>query len=584
MVGLDLIFFTGQLYDGDGMMLKTVCVAISAFFIFNMVHAADRITGKMFATRSEVISSNGMVATSQPLAAQIGIDILKKGGSAVDAAIAVNAALGLMEPTGSGIGGDLFAIVWDNREKKLVGLNASGTAPLALSLKYFKENGYKRIPYNGPLPWTVPGCVDGWFALHGKFGKLSMKTILDPAISYARKGFPLSELIAHYWKRSVDRFREYENFQKLYAPGGKILKKGDIFRNPQLADTYTLIAERGRDVFYKGELAQKIVDYSRRVGGFFQMKDFSQFQSQWVTPLKVNYRGYDVWELPPNGQGMAVLQMLNMLKELDVKSMGHNSAAYLHTLIEIKKIVYEDRARFYADPRFSEIPIEQLLSAEYAGKRLELFNTERASRKIPSGQDILEKGDTVYMTVVDKDFNAVSLIQSNYFGFGSGMVPDGLGFCIQDRGSLFSLEEGHPNVFEPGKRPFHTIIPAFVTRNNRPVFSFGVMGGSMQPQGHVQVLLNIIDFGMNIQEAGDAARFRHSGSSQPDYGVMTDGGTVFLESGISPQVIRDLLSMGHQISSTRGGYGGYQGIWIDTKKGILIGASESRKDGCAIGY
>ena len=566
------------------MMFRTVCLVISIFLIFIVVQAADRITGKMSATRSEVISRNGMVATSQPLAAQIGIDILKKGGSAVDAAIAVNAALGLMEPTGSGIGGDLFAIVWDNRERKLIGLNASGTAPLALSLKYFKDNGYQRIPYHGTLPWTVPGCVDGWFTLHDKFGKLSMKTILAPAIAYARKGFPLSELIAYYWERSVKRFREYENFQKLYAPGGMVLKKGDIFKNPRLADTYTLIAEKGRDSFYKGEIARKIVDYSQRVGGFFQLKDFSQFQSQWVTPLKTTYRGYEVWELPPNGQGMAVLQMLNMLKELDVKSLGHNSAAYLHTLIEIKKIVYEDRARFSADPRFSEIPSDQVLSAEYARKRLELFDAENASLKIPCGKDILEQGDTVYLTVVDRDFNAVSLIQSNYAGFGSGMVPDDLGFCIQDRGALFSLEEGYPNVFKPGKRPFHTIIPAFVTRNKRPVFSFGVMGGSMQPQGHVQILLNIIDFGMNIQEAGDAARFRHSGSSQPDFGEMTDGGMVYLESGISPQVIRDLISMGHHISKDRGGFGGYQGIWMDTQKGIMIGASESRKDGCAIGY
>ena len=565
-------------------MLKTFFICLSVFVFFNIIRAADRINGKMFVTRSEVISTRGMVATSQPLAAQIGIDILKKGGTAVDAAIAVNAALGLMEPTGSGIGGDLFAIVWDNSEKKIYGLNASGTSPQSLSLDFFKEKGYQRIPHDGPLPWTVPGCVDGWFALHEKFGKLPMKVVLAPAISYARSGFPLSELIAYYWQRSVERFKDYENFQKLYVPDGKLLQKGDIFKNPELADTYSLIAEKGRDAFYKGRIAKTIVDYSRKSGGFFELGDFQKFHSEWVEPLTVNYRGYDVWELPPNGQGIAALQMLQMLKELDLKAMGHNTAQYLHTLIEIKKIVYEDRARFYADPKFYDAPITELLSSGYARKRLELLDPSSANLKLLPGQIGLEKGDTVFMTVVDKDLNAVSLIQSNYYGFGSGMVPDGLGFCIQDRGALFSLEEGHPNVFEPGKRPFHTIIPAFVTRDNEPVFSFGVMGGAMQPQGHVQILLNIIDFGMNIQEAGDAARFRHSESSQPDFGVMTDGGIVYLEKGIAPQVIRELLAKGHNILKTRGGFGGYQGIWIDKKKGILIGASESRKDGCAIGY
>jgi gamma-glutamyltranspeptidase/glutathione hydrolase len=314
------------------------------------------------------------------------------------------------------------------------------------------------------------------------------------------------------------------------------------------------------------------------------MEDFKNYHAEWVEPLSVNYKGYDVWELPPNGQGIAALQMLNMLKHIDLKSMGHNSAQYLHALTEIKKIVFEDRARFYADPRFAELPIKRLLSDEYAKIRLKHFNPDRANRSIPYDDSALEEGDTVYMTVVDKDLNAVSLIQSNYRGFGSGMVPDGLGFCLQDRGELFSLEEGHLNVLKPGKRPFHTIIPAFVTKDGKPVFSFGVMGGSMQPQGHVQVLLNIIDFGMNIQEAGDAARFRHTGSSQPDYGKMTNGGTLHLESGVSPQVVRDLLGKGHRINASRGGFGGYQGIWIDHERGILIGGTESRKDGCAIGY
>lgn len=564
----------------DKFWLSILLLAVFAFSIF----AADRITGKMFATRSEVIGTHGMVAASQPLAVQVGVDILKKGGSAVDAAIAVNATLGLMEPTGSGIGGDLFAIVWDNKTQKLYGLNASGPAPLALNLEHFKKQDLKKVPDLGPLPWTVPGCVDGWFELHKKFGKLDMKSILQPTIDYAENGFPLSDLIAYYWQRSVVLFKEYENFQKLYAPGGKLLQKGDIFKNPELAKTLRLIAAKGRDAYYKGEIARALVAYSQKVGGFFQMKDFEDFHAEWVEPLSVNYKGYDVWELPPNGQGIAVLQMLNMLKSFDLKSMGHNSAEYLHTLVEIKKIVYEDRARFYADPRFARVAIKRLLSDEYAAERLKYFNPDRANRNIPTGDGILEKGDTVYLTVVDKDFNAVSLIQSNYYGFGSGMVPDGLGFCIQDRGSLFSLEEGHPNVFAPGKRPFHTIIPAMVTKDGKPVLTFGVMGGDMQPQGHIQVLLNIIDFGMNIQEAGDAARFYHTGSSEPDYGTMTNGGALHLESGVVPEVVRTLMGKGHQIVGDRGGYGGYQAVWMDHERGILIGASESRKDGCAIGY
>ena len=565
-------------------MNKYLILGVFLFGFVFILAAADRVTGKMFATRSEVISTQGMVATSQPLAAQVGIDILKKGGTAVDAAIAVNAALGLMEPTSCGIGGDLFAIVWDNKTQKLYGLNASGPSPQALTLEHFKKKGLERVPYYGPLSWSVPGCVDGWFELHKKFGKLKMKTILQPAVDYAENGFPLSELIAFYWQISVKRFKEYENFQKLYAPGGKLLQKGDIFKNPELAQTYRLLAQKGRDAYYKGEIAKKIVTYSKRVGGFFEMKDFEDFHAEWVEPLKADYKGYDVWELPPNGQGIAVLQMLNMLKTFDLKAMGHNSSQYLHTLIEIKKLVYEDRARFYADPKFSKIPIDKLLSEAYAEKRLKLFNPERANRVIPYNDSILEKGDTIYLTVVDKDRNMVSFIQSNYAGFGSGMVPDGVGFCLQDRGALFSLEEGHANVFEPGKRPFHTIIPAMVTMDGIPVFTFGVMGGAMQPQGHVQVLLNIIEFGMNLQEAGDAARFRHSGSSQPDYGKMTDGGTVHLESGVTPQVVRELMGKGHRIMADSGGFGGYQGIWIDHKRGILIGASESRKDGCAIGY
>ncbi len=564
-------------------MKKNLILYVFVLFSF-VLNSADRISGKMFATRSQVIGQEGMVASSHPLATQIGIDILKKGGNAFDAAIAVNAALGLMEPTGSGIGGDLFAIIWDNKTKKLYGLNSSGPSPKALTLKILREKGRKRIPYYGPLPWTVPGCVDGWFSINKRFGKLKMKTILAPAIKYAEKGFPMTQLISYYWNRSISNFTEYKNFQKLYNPEKKIYSEGDIFKNPDLAKTYRLLAKKGRDVFYKGELTKTIINYSKRVGGYFQFSDFADFKAEWVKPMSVNYKGYDVWELPPNGQGIAALQMLQMLKYLNVKDMVLNSAEYLHTLIEIKKIVYEDRSRFYADPKYSKFDYSKLLTDKYAKERLKLFDKKRASYKLPYGDIDLEKGDTVYLTVVDKDRNAISLIQSNYFGFGSNMVPDGLGFSIQDRGSLFSLEEGHPNVYEPGKRPFHTIIPAFVTKDNKPIFSFGVMGGSMQPQGHVQVLLNIIDFGLNIQEAGDSPRFRHSGSSQPDYGKMSKGGFVHLEGGIDDQILRDLLKRGHKILKARGGFGGYQGIWIDHKRGILIGGSESRKDGQAAGY
>ncbi|MEN8223608.1 MAG: gamma-glutamyltransferase, partial [Acidobacteriota bacterium] len=365
---------------------------------------------------------------------------------------------------------------------------------------------------------------------------------------------------------------------------GESPEKGEIFRNPDLAKTYRLIAGKGRDAYYKGEIAKRIVEYSKKAGGYFSLSDFSEFKSEWVEPMGVEFMGYKLWELPPNGQGLAALQMLKMLKGMDLKKMGHNSAEYLHALVEIKKIVYEDRAKFYADPAFSKIDYEAFITDEYTNERLKLFDNNKASSKLKTSLTPPEKGDTIYLTVVDRDRNVVSLIQSNYFGFGSGMVPDGLGFCIQDRGALFSLDKDHYNSFEPGKRPFHTIIPAMVTRNGKPVFSFGVMGGSMQPQGHVQVLLNILVFGMNIQEAGDAARFRHGGSSQPDSGVMTDGGIVFLESGVLPGVIRDLISLGHKVSSTRGGYGGYQGIWIDRAKGVLFGGSESRKDGAAIGY
>ena len=544
----------------------------------------DRPTGESFASRSEVIATHGMAATSQPLATQVALDILKAGGSAVDAAIAANATLGLMEPTGCGIGGDLFAIVWDAGEQELTGLNASGRSPQLLTLEYFRNEGLDSIPYLGPLTVSVPGAVDGWYELHARYGKLPMSELLAPAIRYAEEGFPVSETIAYLWQRNAETRAEYPGFRETYTPDGKAPGTGDLFRNPRLANTYRKIAEGGRDAFYKGDIARQIDSYLTEHGGFLRYEDLAAHRSEWVNPLSTSYRGYDIYELPPNGQGIAALQMMNILEGYDIRRMGFGSAEYLHTLIEAKKLVYEDRAKFYADPDFYDAPIEQLISKDYADERRKLITDSKAAASYPSGDAILEHGDTIYLTVADKDGNMVSLIQSNYGGMGSGMTPGKLGFMLQNRGALFSLQDGHANIFEPGKRPFHTIIPAFVMKDGKPFMSFGVMGGSIQPQAHVQILVNVIDFGMNIQEAGDAARMRHVGSSQPTDEVMKNGGTVYLESGIPDSVRDDLRKLGHNIATGRGDYGGYQAILRNEEQGVYYGASESRKDGQAAGY
>ncbi|MDA3821278.1 MAG: gamma-glutamyltransferase [Bacteroidales bacterium] len=546
------------------------------------IHAQDRLTGQNFATRSEVIATHGMACTSQPLATQVALDILKSGGNAIDAAIAANAVLGLVEPTGNGIGGDLFAIVWDAKSKKLYGLNGSGRSPQTLTLEYFKENGYEKIPSVGPLPVSVPGCVDGWFELHNRFGSMSIKEILQPAISYAKQGFPVTELIAYYWKSNATYLSRFPNVSDVYMPGGKAPGKGEVFKNPALANTLELISKKGRDVFYKGEIAHTISDFIAEQGGFLGFDDFSSHTSEWVEPMKVNYRGYDIWELPPNGQGIAALQMLKILEGFDIASMGFGSAEYIHHFTEAKKLAFEDRAKFYADPAFNEIDYAQLLSEEYALERRNLINTKHAARVYEPGT--IEHGNTIYLTVADEAGNMVSLIQSNYRGLGSGMCPPGLGFILQDRGELFALEDGHYNVYEPGKRPFHTIIPAFITKDGKPFISFGLMGGSMQPQGHTQIVVNLIDFEMNLQEAGDAPRIRHSGSSQPTGEKMIDGGVLYLESSIDYAEIRKLIKMGHIIQYSLGGYGGYQAIMRDPETGVLFGASESRKDGQAAGW
>lgn len=552
-------------------------------FTANSVLGQDRITGEQFATRSEVIARNGMAATSQPLATQVALDILKRGGSAVDAAIAANATLGLMEPTGNGIGGDLFAIVWIESEQKLYGLNASGRSPKSLTFeKLKKELGERsKIPALGPLPVSVPGCVDGWFELHGKFGRLPMSEILAPAIGYCEEGFPVSELIAYYWGRSARILGRYPGFKETFLVDGKAPAKGEVFRNPALAKTLGRLAKDGRDAFYKGDIARTIDAYMKKHGGYLGYEDLAAHQSQWVEPVSVDYRGYRLWELPPNGQGIAALQILGILKGFDLKSMGYGSADHVHYFTEAKKLAFEDRAKFYADMDFTAVPVTRLISDEYSEQRRKLINPKRAARRYDAGP---VEGDTIYLTVADKDRNMVSLIQSNYRGMGSGMCPDGLGFCLQDRGELFDMAPGRPNSYAPNKRPFHTIIPAFVTKDGKPFMSFGVMGGATQPQGHAQIMINMIDFGMNLQEAGDAPRILHSGSSQPTGERMLDGGKLTLETGYDYNVIRELMSRGHSVGFNSGSYGGYQGIMYDAKNDVYYGASESRKDGQAAGY
>ena len=563
----------------------------------------DRLTGAPFATRSAVLGPHGMAATSQPLASQIAIDVLKRGGSAVDAAIAANAALGLMEPTGNGIGGDLYAIVWDPATEKLHGLNASGRAPMGLTLDELKQELGDRdaIPLLGPLPVSVPGTVSGWYKLHERFGTQPMAENLAPAIRYAREGFPVSEVIAYYWEEyNVQDFVSADlpddNWRETYlvqrGDTVRAPREGEIFRNPDLANTLELIAEGGEDVFYEGEIAQTIDAYMRRIGGHLRLEDFQQHTADWVEPVGVDYRGVEVYELPPNGQGIAALQMLQILEGFDLAAMGHNSADYLHVMTEAKKLAFEDRARFYADPAFADVPVDGLVSEEYAAQRRQLIKMDEVlqapthgdPRNYMAANETLENGDTIYLTVADSSGMMVSLIQSNYAGMGSGLVPDGLGFMLQDRGALFSLEEGHPNVYEPGKRPFHTIIPAFAMKDGAPWLSFGVMGGGMQPQGHVQIIANMVDGGLGVQEAGDAARYRHYGSSQPTGGRMTNGGTLSLESGVPYPVVKQLRDRGHDVTIRGGGYGGYQAIMWDPEEGVYWGASEMRKDGTAIGY
>jgi gamma-glutamyltranspeptidase/glutathione hydrolase len=558
-------------------ILAACACAVSA------VERHDRQPGRV--GRSEVIAPNGMVATSHPLAAQIGLDVLKAGGNAVDAAIAVNAALGLMEPMSCGVGGDLYAIVWEAKTKKLHGLNASGRAPLKATREFFAGKGLREIPTTGPLSWSVPGCVDGWEELRKKFCTMPLAKLLEPTIQYAETGFPVTEVIAGYWAGAERTLSRHPDAARTFLIDRHAPRTGDVFKNPKLAKTYRALAEGGRDAFYKGKLAAAIVEFSDHNGGLFGLKDFSDHTSTWVEPVSTTYRGYQVWEIPPPGQGIAVLQMLNLLEGYDLKKLGPTSPDYWHLLVETKKLAYADRAKFYADPDFGKQPVAELISKPYAEKRRELVDLKKARTDVPAGDPKLGAADTVYLTVVDKDRNCVSLIQSNYMGFGSGLVPGDLGFALQNRGTLFALDEKHANRLEPGKRPFHTIIPAMVTREGQPWFCFGVMGGDMQPQGQVQVLVNLIDFGMNVQQAGEAPRVEHIGSATPT-GTTGDpeGGTIRVEVGLSEAIVTELKSRGHKVTRVRVNGGGYQGILIDPVTGMLRGGSEARKDGCAVGY
>lgn len=546
----------------------------------------DRPLGNPHQSRSVVVAKHGIVAASVPLAAEVGLDILKAGGNAADAAIATNAMLGLTEPMSCGIGGDVFVIYWDNKTKKLYGLNGSGRSPYTLTRDVFKKKGLNSIPGEGVLSWSVPGCVAGWEDLRSRFGTKPLAELLAPSIDYAENGFPVTEILAGFWQHVAKKLAQYPDTAKTYLIEGKGPVEGQIFRNPYLAASYRAIAKEGPAAFYRGSIARQIAAYSEAHGGYMTLKDLAAHHSDWVEPVSTNYRGYDVWELPPNGQGIAALQMLNLIEPHDVRKMGRGSAEWFHLFLEAKKLAFADRAKFYADPAFGKLPTEELISKAYAQERAKRLSLSTAATEVPPGNPLLERSDTIYLTVVDKDRNCCSFIQSNFAGFGSWIVPGDVGFVMQNRGELFALDEQHLNRLEPHKRPFHTIIPAMVTKDGQPWFCFGVMGGDMQAQGHVQILVDLIDFQMNVQEAGDEARIRHDGSAEPTGSAAEPGGgTVVVEPQVPAEVVAALEKKGHRVERGRGGgFGGYQGILIDSELGVLRGASEPRKDGHAVGY
>jgi gamma-glutamyltranspeptidase / glutathione hydrolase len=536
-----------------------------------------------FTTRSPVFARHAMVAGAQPLAVQAGVEILKRGGTAVDAALAVNGCLAVMEPTACGPGGDLFALVWDPRTRRLHGLNASGRAPLTLSIDRLPSFRDGLIPLHSPYAWTVPGCVDGWCELQRRFGRLSMREILSAAIGYAREGFPVSPVIAGEWDHGVSLYRDKPGFAEVFLPQGRAPRAGEPFQNPTLARTLELVAADGARAFYRGPVTDALLRFSAQHGGFFSRDDFEKHASTWDEPISTDYRGLRVWEMPPNGQGLATLQMLNVLEHFDLRKLGRDSPDFWHVLIEAKKLAFADRARYYADPAFAKVPVEELLSKDYARRGAGRIDMARAMTSEPEAIG-LARGETTCLSTADADGMMVSLIQSHYTGFGSGYVVPSLGFGLQSRGAQFSLDPRHPNALAPGKRPFHTIIPGFITREDGPYLAFAVMGADMQPQGQVQVVVNLVDVGLDLQEAGDAPRFHHSGSSEPTGTVMKEGGVLHLEAGVPPEVVAELRRRGHRIEPAAGVYGGYHAVSFDASFGVYTGACESRKDGCAIGY
>ena len=544
----------------------------------------ERGAGSPFASRSEALGTRGMVATSQVFATQAGLDLLRSGGNAVDAAIAANAVLGLTEPTGCGIGGDLFAMVWEAGKDAPTGLNASGRAPRSLNLDVFAGRGLKSIPSRGPLPVSVPGAVDGWHELHKRYGRKDFAELLAPAIALAHEGFPVAQLTAAAWASNARALADYPGFADTFMPDGEAPGKGRIFRNPRLGATYELLAEGGREAFYRGEIAWKIAEYMRENGGYLDEADLASHRSEWVRPVASGYRGHDVYALPPNTQGIATLQILNLLEQHDLASAGFGSAGHLHLLTEAKKLAFEDRARFYADPSFAPSPVDELISKEYALARGKLIDPARAATQVLHGDPRLDTPQTVYLAAGDSDGLVVSLIQSNFRGMGSGMTPADLGFVLHNRGQLFNLDPDHPNALLPGKRPFNTIIPGFARFASGARLAFGVMGGDMQPQAQAQVIANVVDFGMDLQAAGDAPRAYHGGSSSPTgRAAATGGGSLALEPGFGPEVRGELAGMGHRMSNARGVFGGYQAVMHDAESGVLTGASDPRKDGQAAG-
>jgi len=541
----------------------------------------DRPAGNPRATRSVVMARNGLIATSQPLASAAGLRVLQQGGNAIDAAVTAAAVLAVVEPTMNGLGGDLFAIVYDGRNKQVRGLNASGRAAAAATPEEFARRKLGEIPYRGVLSISVPGVVDGWHELLSKHGTITLARALEPAIAYARDGFAVSEIIAGQWKAEEQTLSRDPAAAATFLPDGHAPAPGDVFRNPKLAATLDALARGGRDAFYRGSIAHAIAADLQRRNGLLTAADLAAHRSNWIDPISTTYRGYEVLELPPNTQGIVALEMLNILEGFDLKPLGHNSAAYLHLLVEAKRIAFADRAAWLADAGAIPAPVlDALRSKEYAAARRKEIDPSKAAADYrayeaaarPAPEPRPAKGDTIYLTAADRDGNVVSLIQSIFESFGSGIVAGDTGIALHNRGSLFSLRAGHPNVLAPGKRPLHTLVPAMVLKDKRPWLSFGVMGGDMQPQGHVQVLLNVIDFGMNVQEAGEAARFRHSPAG------------LALESAIGGEARAGLTARGHKVIESNGVFGGFQGILIDPRTGVLMGGSDPRKDGLAIGY